>query len=182
MDEFSWTDELFVRIAGQIEYTGWAVVYVGGGPCAFPGCSGDHESDLDLFGLPPFGYTVGLPSRFDHPEIIAVGLEKELTTRLLELIGAGIAAGMCLKAGDEVEIEDSRVKIGAVAVARVRDGIVGVSMDYHEAIGHHTFPNPLQILWPDRSSRFPDDRRCDPKARRIQPILARPRARDRARR
>ncbi|HEX9711017.1 MAG TPA: DUF4262 domain-containing protein [Actinomycetota bacterium] len=177
MDTFSWEDELFAKISHQIDRFGWSVVYVGGGGCSVPGCAGDHESDLVGVGLPPYGYTVGLPLHFDHAELVLVGLDRDATLRILNLIGSAIANGARLAPGDPLDVDGMSLKVGRCAVSRVRNGLVAVSMDYHDAIKHPSVPNPLQIIWSDADGRSPGDPRFD---RQAQPLLARPAARDRA--
>lgn len=182
MDAFSWVDELFTNIAAQIDRFGWSVVYVGGDGCVVPGCPGDHESDLVGLDLPPYGYTVGLPLRFRHAELVLVGLDRERTVRTLDAIAGAIEQGARLKPGERVELDGMPMRVGSCAVSRVRDGLVAVSLDYHDAIGVRSLPNPLQILWPDSAGRFPGDPRLDREARRVQPLLSRRASRDRARR
>lgn len=182
MDVFSWRDELFASIAHHIEAVGWSVVHVGGGGCVVPGCCGEHESDLAELGLPAYGYTVGLPVRFDHPELVLVGMEAERTSQILNAIAGLVATGVRLKPGDLLEIDGMSMKVSPCATARVRDGLVAVSMDYHYAIEHPSLPNPMQIMWPDAKGRFPGDTGFDRQVRRAQPMLARPASRDRPRR
>jgi hypothetical protein len=62
------------------------------------------------------------------------------------------------------------MKVGACAQSRVREGLLAVSLDYHHAVKHTSWPAPLQIMWPDDEGRFPDEPGSD---RRYQPNLAR---------
>jgi len=173
----SWMNEFFANITRQIDAAGWSVVYVGGGSCDIPGCRTEHESDLVELGLPPYGYTVGLPLRFDHAELVVVGLDQERTVLVLNGIAHAVAEGARLEPDDLLEIEGAPMKVGPCAVSRVRDGLVAVSMDYHWEIGHPSLPNPVQIMWPDPHGRFPGDPRLGRRARRDQPLLSRPRPR-----
>lgn len=157
MDAFSWRDELFASIAHHIDAIGWSVVYVGGSGCVVPGCRGEHESDLAGLGLPPYGYRVGLPVRFDHAELVLVGMEAERTSQILNAIGDVIATGVRVNPGDLLEIDGMSMKVSPCAVSRVRDGLVAVSMDYHYAVEHPSLPNPMQIMWPDADSQATPD-------------------------
>lgn len=181
MESFTWRDEIFAHIARDIDRFGLSIMYIGGGGCAAPGCDGDHPSDLADLGLPPYGYTVGLPFRFDHPELVLVGLDPRSTSQILNGIGDAIAKGARLEPGDLFEVAGTPMKVGRCAVARVRDGLIAVSMDYHYAIEHPSLPNPLQIMWPDASGRFPGEAAYDQRTRRAQPLLARAATRDRPR-
>lgn len=170
----SWRAELFEDIARRIARFGWSLVYVGGGPCSVPGCDGDHGSDLDDVDLPPYGYTVGLPLGFDHPELVLVGLAVEATSLVLDRVGAMVAEGARMAPGSRFEIEGVRLKVGACYPARVSQGLISVSMDYHAEVGCASVPNPLQIMWSDDEGRFPDEPGCPARVRRVQPVLGSP--------
>jgi hypothetical protein len=172
MEDLEWHDQILVDIKSQVERFGNAVTYVGG-QCAKPGCAGDHPSDLDSFGLPPYGYTVGLPQKFDHPELLVIG-SRELTTWLLNVVAGAVAQGVRLEHGYEIEITQGHgLKLARTAQSFVRDGLIAVSFDYHEMIGHRRMEAPLQVMWPDAQGRWPDDPACDPELKREQPWLGR---------
>lgn len=178
--DLSWEDEFLRNISATVDAHQWAVLFVGGA-CSVPGCDGDHPSDLDEADLPPYGYTVGLPLRFGHPELVMVGLPNDRTAHVLNAVCEQVAAGAWLEPGDRVDAAGLRLKVGACAVSRVRAGLIAVSFEYHVSVEHLTMPNPLQIMWPDPQGRYPDDRAAGRRARLAQPSLARPRTMDRRR-
>jgi len=69
-------------------------------------------------GLPPYGYTVGLPLHFDHAELVLVGLDRDATLRILNLIGSAIANGARLAPGDPLDVDGMSLKVGRRRVAR----------------------------------------------------------------
>lgn len=178
--DLPWRDEFLEHIGATVDAHRWAVVYLGGS-CSVPGCDGDHPSDLDEADLPPYGYTVGLPLRFGHPELVMVGMPNDRTAQVLDAVGEQVAAGARLEPGDLVDAAGLRLKVGACAVSRVRAGLIAVSFEYHASVEHLTMPNPLQIMWPDAQGRYPDDREAGRQARLAQPALSQPRLGDRAR-
>ena len=144
-----------------VEY-GWHVLLV---------AAGEHEA-----AEPPFAYTVGLQASFGGPELICFGLPLETMAALLnnavdELRGgtAPPVAGMVL----HDVAEGFACRLSPVA-GRHHDEHLGYAIWF----ARYRREDPariecLQLLWPDRSGRFPDEEDCSEGVRAIQPVLAR---------
>lgn len=106
---------------------------------------------------PPFAYTVGLTQRFDHPELIVVGLKPDSMQFVLNQCADRVKNGTRLKAGarlDEV-IDGFQVEVRTLDPSLLH--FLGYARWFH---GDRPF-EALQILWPDREGRFPGDPAMD---------------------
>lgn len=105
--------------------------------------------------LPAYAFTVGLYYSFGHPEILVMGLPHQVMADLLHLIVEKIGSGKYYTDGDFC----SELAAGA-AVFRTIDIAY-----YQEYLGYAiwfyfnlptAFP-ALQLVWADKSNRFPWD-------------------------
>lgn len=144
------------KVQDDIARFGWHVVKV----------LGDEEGS-------PFAYTVGLVSRFDHPEIAIFGLNDDLDVmhRVLNALGARVQAGKRFEHG-----------------ARCRDVLPGVTVRFArlpksayrdhlgQALAHHGSDRfaAVQCIWPDPKGRLPWDPKVMPPVLARQPVFLRP--------
>ena len=125
---------------------------------------------------PPFAYTIGLQASYGWPELLCYGLAPETNAALIRNAidelrgGAGPPApGLVLR--DVVEGFECR--LSPVARAHHREHL-GFALWF----AGHRGEDPggvlcLQLLWPDRDGRFPDEAGCSEGVRALQPVLAR---------
>ena len=117
---------------------------------------GDHQNR-------PFAYTCGFTTAFNLPEVVLVGLEHPTSTNLLDALGA--------------RMRDMPPDERATAFEGRLDGVVmGYQVgfrrlgSFREVKGLHTTATILgrrdfdvvQVLFPDREDRLPDDPACTP--------------------
>ena len=93
----AWLDQEDARIADVVRQWGWAITYVGGGECSYPGC------DQPPGDGPTFAYTVGLFG-LGHPELLVFGLIPHDAVGLLNTVGDRIKDGEVLLPGIEVTV------------------------------------------------------------------------------
>jgi hypothetical protein len=115
---------------------------------------------------PPFHYTTGLYKRFQHPELVVVGLPYEAGGVILNLVGETIKRGAHY-GGGETLVGIATVPLRTRRVAVPTDG-VGSPMMTKRIYGYDDFPY-LQLLWPDRHGAWPDAPRFAAPAQ--QPLL-----------
>ncbi|MHB8512112.1 MAG: DUF4262 domain-containing protein [Actinomycetota bacterium] len=168
MSKFTWEDEYWAGLCYKIDRFGFTVIYVGG-ECDVPGCEG--RADPENF-LPEYGYTIALPHKFDHPELILLGLDPRSTHHILNTLVHSISHGRAFSTGDIVEFDEFIVKLGSCHVFYLRQGITAFSIDYHEMVRASMIPAPLQVMWADQNDRFPDHHDFDPEFRGFQPVLS----------
>lgn len=124
--------------------------------------------------LPPFAFTIGLEATFDWPELLVYGL------------GTDILAAVLNSAVGELKERQTRPVAGLV----LRDVLEGfecrlapmAERHHREHLGfaywfaRHRGAKPelrcLQLLWPDRNGRFPDEPECGVGVKELQPLLA----------
>ena len=124
---------------------------------------------------PSFAYTIGLQETFGWPELLCYGLNADVMTVLLnnatdelrersELPSAGLVLHEIAEGFD--------CKLSPVA-SRHNVEHLGFAIWFARYRGE----NPakvecLQLLWPDRHGRFPDQSDCSPEVRELQPLLS----------
>lgn len=141
-------------IVDAVARCGWAVELIE---------AGEDES------APPFAYTVGLHKAFGAPELIIFDLSHDVMGRILNDLGERIRAGETLPIGEPI----SEILQGYPL--RLRE--VHASESYREHVGYALWFNGgygfplLQVLWPDKRGRFPDDPDADPGTATLQPRI-----------
>jgi hypothetical protein len=120
--------------------------------------------------LPAFGYTVGLFEKYHHPELITFGLSAKTLHETLNIGGEMIKKGKTLEAQTSYPVFFEEA---STTVLPVDPRNVGDYFDY--AIWYHQrsdFPC-LQLVWTDRSGRYPWEAGFDKELRDLQPLLDR---------
>ena len=121
--------------------------------------------------MPAFVYSIGLYKKFNHPEIICFGLKTEVM--------AGILNDVCdlVKNGETME----KGKLYSEFLVDYDVQFVEVKKEYYQNyVGYagwfydKTFDFPLlQLVWPDKQSKFPWDEEFNPDWKFKQPLLDR---------
>ncbi len=151
--------ELSARIRAEVEAHGWHIVLVP------PGEGGE----------PAFGFTVGLTTSFEHPELLAIGLDDGETGgtmhQLLDAAAESVADGTAYaEGGEDAELlVGYRVALRAVARKYVPTWLAFLA-DYY---GGESGFRCLQVVWPDPAHRYPWDEAFDADLRARQPVLDR---------
>jgi hypothetical protein len=150
------TEQQILRIHQLINTTGWAIEH-GGNPDASP-----------------WTYTVGFWRTLRHPEVTIFGLETEMATELLNIIGHQIENGAFFEPGKRypklIDSNDGRY-LDCVFVnvpASAHDSYFGVcNRIYRGRLRYRV----RQMVWPDPENRLPWDKDFDQRLRRWQPII-----------
>lgn len=142
----AWIDQQAAQLTAMIRRHGWAIQYVSGGPCSYPGCdcSGDDE--------PPFAYTIGMFG-MGHPELLILGLELESAHGVLNELGERIRAGESLVPGQLITFEQWPHRIVPEPVPNPGEIVLGAN-DFYQRPGDHSVP-VLQLSYDDLGGRFP---------------------------
>ena len=123
--------KLLLHASRELKRHGWALI-----------CTEYHGH--------PYQCTLGLESRWRHPELEVLGLTPELGQVVLERLVARIKAGERLKAGDFFS-----------NVLRGHDlFIVENPLDPE---GPPLTGGRLRVIWPDANARYPWHADCDPQ-------------------
>jgi hypothetical protein len=170
----------------------WVAATVGEHGWAITGRHGDEAA-------PPWAYSVGMWVSHQVPELVLCGLPVENAAAIINAVGARIADGARIGPGDMLDEAclsemlapfhrtESREAQGCVppegnrpaALAlrpvepswRTTDGLLGISNAFYGMVR----PPYLQVVWPDRSGKFPWDQGFQPRLARLQPLLWLPR-------
>ena len=115
-----------------------------------------------------WGHTIGLEERFAHPELLLFGRDLPLLLRLLNRLGAQVAAGPALRADEPLRGVVERV---ALELRPVSSKWILVFLG--NAVWHAKRPDvaALQVFWPDPRGHFPWEPEADPDWRADQPLL-----------
>jgi uncharacterized protein DUF4262 len=158
MESFSWFDELCANIHGHIERIGWSLMSVMGDAKHLPWC-----------------YTIGLIEKFDHPELIMIGLEDRSTAVPLNGLGMAIAEGHTFARGEVADVATVPVLFGEVHEAHWESGMFAKWHHYYQAVGYPALPPmAFQVLWPDDNGFFPGEQHWDRGHDPCQPLLSSP--------
>ncbi|MCU1244707.1 MAG: hypothetical protein JWN02_617 [Acidobacteria bacterium] len=139
------------KIGAEIERHGWVVVAA--------------KADDDA---PARATSIGLYRKFNHPEIVVVGLPPETANKVIDAVAESVSEGKSFEANT----------IHADILARHDVAFVAVSREFFEdyvrpAVGFYgndEFP-ALQLVWPDRAGKFPWDDEIDAQVAAMQPVL-----------
>ena len=142
----AWLDQEDARMKSVIRRHGWAIEYIGGGCCSFPGCDGGEELD------PPFAYTVGLFG-LGHPELLVFGLDPDLTNSVLDDLGDRVRSDEALIPGQVLEFVGWERRVILEVVPNPGE-IVFSANRFYERPSEFSVP-VLQLSYDDENGRFP---------------------------
>jgi hypothetical protein len=126
-----------------------------------------------------YAFSIGLYLNFLHPEIIVMGLSRDVSNRALYRILGEAEKGRILAKGDErSDLFELRFPVRFVPVDEkfYFDYIQYAAWFYRsllfrvEPVAVHMFP-VLQAIWADKNGFYPDDPHCDATARRVQTLV-----------
>lgn len=142
----AWLDQEDARIKEVVRRFGWAIEYIGGGCCSFPGCDGGDDEG------PPFAYTVGLFG-LGHPELLAFGLGPDTALTLLNHLGEQIRGGEPLIPGMVICFDEWTHRVIPEEVPNPGEIVFSANRFY----GRPDFASVpvLQLSYDDSSGRFP---------------------------
>jgi hypothetical protein len=143
------------RIAESVERHGWHAIAVEG-----------TERE------PAFAYTIGLCAHLDHPELVVVGLGGKEGYSLLSDMVTEIRAGRTYRAEETCRdlIQGYPVMLLPVHRTQVLCRL-GYALAYYRRASKPHLLRALQLLWPDRAGKLPNDPSCEPAVVRLQPQL-----------
>ena len=111
---------------------------------------------------PAFAFTVGLFGRFDHPEILVMGLGLETMHAILNALGRDIKSGRVFRDG---EVASDVLRGNACAFRFIERAnypeFLGAAKSFYE----HADFSVLQCFWPDKCGLFLWQRGFDPALR-----------------
>jgi hypothetical protein len=144
------------RIVDCVEEFGWFGLSVS--PCA-------EDEDPEEW----FTYTIGLPKTHGWPEVICFGLAGETAQDLLaDAIAECEANGVSPSAGMELTEVINGFRARLADASTIPDEYFGTAIWYAHLAGTQVPPARLQLLWPDKAGKFPDDPACSEEVRRMQ--------------
>jgi Domain of unknown function (DUF4262) len=118
---------------------------------------------------PGFAYTIGLLERFDHPEIMVIGLAPQTMHRILNVCGELVRAGARFRHGASCSdvLDGHHVQFRQIFSAKLHAEYAGIACRHYRSRDFTL----LQCLWPDRAGVFPSEPGCDDLIVRCQPML-----------
>lgn len=121
--------------------------------------------------LPAYGYTIGLAERFDHPEIILIGLPPKTIQLILNSVGEYVRKGGRIVIGaDYVDEFISNIPVKFVEVRHEHyPRYLQYAIEYYR---NEDFV-VMQLIWPDKLGQFPWEDKYDPELKFVQPMLDR---------
>lgn len=162
MTSFDFRDEYLFNIHRNVEEHGFAIQYV----------LGDEHG-------PPWAYTIGfLPH--GHPEVIVFGLDPESSAHALHSLFDEIVQGAFRPVGREREqaLGDPPLPVGVLPVPDhhwdCSENRLCIAVEYYRSVGwKRSQMEARQLVWATPTGCFPWDAACEPRLRRLQPILDR---------
>jgi hypothetical protein len=162
----NYRSEQLMFIAAAIATRGLAVMSVGSGQCAVPGCVCEPEPR-------PWSYTIGLVER-QHPEVVTFGLSPPAAVAVLNWVHDRDMAGTRIEPGTIERFNGVPIKLVPVPTEWVtsEDDPMG-QWFHHYGIGRASIEPPpvLQLLWADRHGVLPDEAGCERSIEQMQPRL-----------
>jgi hypothetical protein len=142
-------------IGKSVEANGWHCISV--------------DADEDS---PGFQYTVGLTSKWSHPDAIVFGLSAQQGYSLLNSLVSDVRGG---KSYAQNGLYDGLFENVKVAVRRVHPNqhemYFGYAMGHCRLVGRAGSLEAIQLLWPDKAGRFSFESGCDSATTHAQPSL-----------
>jgi hypothetical protein len=147
----AWIDQQIAEMAATIRRHGWAIQYVSGGACTYPGCDCSDDEG------PSFAYTIGLFG-MGHPELLILGVDPATASGVLNTLGERIRSGEALIPGQLVSCDGWPHRIIPEEVPNPGDIVLGAN-DFYRRPQTHSVP-VLQLSYDDLSGRFPWEEGC----------------------
>lgn len=152
------SDPVLERIWNDVRTVGWSVMSV-------------FSPADDPSPGPGFMYTVGLTYSYQAPEIIVFALPTKIGHRLLNKLGRRVKEGERLVMGRRYE-DVANMPVQFLAVDPAHHHYFGTaSYWYRDSLSDPSAYSALQLVWPDKDSRFPWEPEADPALAPMQPLL-----------
>lgn len=122
----------------------------------------------------PFGYTIGLMTTHQHPELIAFSLDPQGAYSLFAAMISAIEQGTRF---EETGIKELQVGVDThrIKIRRVHESqhplYLGFAMGHLTRQGRIGELQAVQVCWPDEHGDFPFDLNCNPRLNELQPRL-----------
>ena len=142
----AWLDQSDADVVAHVRQYGVHLVYVNGGECSAPGCSGARTEG------PEFGYTVGLFG-IGHPELLIVGIGMQTGAWVLNELAARIREGGDLLPGELVTFDDWPHRIVVETVPNPGE-ILFEANHFYARPPEYSVP-AYQLSYDDKAGRFP---------------------------
>ncbi len=128
------------------------------------------RADADA-GRPAYAYTIGVEDLLGHPELLAVGLDGEFSSRLFaEFVDH-------LRSGGELPVSQPFVGMlgGELPCVLLPVDVQAHAEWFAGATDHYSYRpfRVLQLVYPDAAGRFPWDPEADPAVVATQVVLGR---------
>lgn len=139
---------------------GWAVTHVA-----------PTEAEADE--MAPWAYSSGFLERFNHPEFVVCGLSQEIRHWLVNELGRRIQGGAAYAPGDDVDelLEGDYICQVRSIDPRHYPEHFGRGQRLSSVFGIANAYTVLQLVWPNKSGKYPDQVEDEASFRSYQPIL-----------
>jgi hypothetical protein len=120
---------------------------------------------------PQFDYSVGLYYTYGHPEILVMGLPENVAQEFINLAGLRIQGGNGFQAGERTDDLAKGFPFVLLPVSlKHYPEYLGLGIWFYQNL-KAPFP-VLQLIWPDKQSRFPWEIGYDERFYALQRILS----------
>ena len=148
-----------------------------------PNCRDENrtKSDIEKYGLsviiieatdylPSFAYSIGLWTKYNHPEIICFGLRTQTLHSIINDVADLVKCGQKTETNKTYHnvFENSKAEFLKVDSCNLSD-YFGTAIDFYNS---NEFP-ALQLIWPDRNDKFPWETDFEEEFIYKQPLLDR---------
>jgi len=146
-------------------------------------CRDDNQtkSDIEKYGLsviiieatdylPSFAYSIGLWSKYNHPEIICFGLSTQTLHSLINYVADLVKDGQKIEANKTYDniLKNNKVEFLKVDSRNIED-YFGTAIDFYNSRDFQA----LQLVWTDRNNKFPWEQDFEEDLIYRQPLLDR---------
>jgi hypothetical protein len=116
---------------------------------------------------PTYSFTVGLFYTFGHPELMIMGLNQNVSHSIFQTAAGAIASGATFQASGftDILIDSYKCKFSEIGVSRYQE-YLGYGIWFYRSLPR-PFP-ALQILWPDKSGKYPGEDGFDVRFNSLQ--------------
>jgi hypothetical protein len=152
MDEPPTAEQYLKKVQDIIERHGWFV-----------------QSVMPDEDAPAFSYSIGLWTRFRHPEIFMSGFRPELMHGLINDVAERLSSGS--RFDQDLQRASGIIKGFDIAFRTVDRSVAATFALFANDVQGEGF-DTVQLCLPDAQGRFPWDPGCDPRLAEMQMILS----------
>ena len=119
---------------------------------------------------PKYSFSIGLFVHFEHPELVIFGIDHNIAATAINDACTLIERGHRFKHGDSSDEIFEGVNVMFMEVQpSFYSYYLGTAIWFYKSRSS-SFP-VLQVVWPDTDHKFPWEKGCDPRCRKVQPVL-----------